>query len=321
MVQNWFVTSNSQITNGKNGVVGKRVLSSSTNTSPVTVSNGLTLASHEVTVGNNGMDHVMTHSQRNDSRSTSVAPRAMSLTMAETLVHGSPCSHAPNQLSVRTQKVDEQALKKSRLLVPMMPYMPRSMGASSLVKLKVKTNPQRYPIPHSNALRELNGVSLAAKPNLRFNGSRTLTATSNATSASSGSTSNSTPSAWKTLEKRPTFQTQSRSDFLRNLSRKSSSNDASRVLEKSKASTENDISCTASSSRDSINKEQQCRTKFILSSEEEEIAFLRSLGWEEDNQDDECLTEEEIQEFYDKYGKLQLFERDGAESDNHVYVC
>ncbi|KAL5054625.1 hypothetical protein RYX36_035307 [Vicia faba] len=291
MVQNWFVTSNSQITNGKNGVVGKRVLSSSTNTSPVTVSNGLTSASHEVTVGNNGMDHVMTHSQRNDSRSTSVAPRAMSLTMAETLVHGSPCSHAPNQ------------------------------GASSLVKLKVKTNPQRYPIPHSNALRELNGVSLAAKPNLRFNGSRTLTTTSNATSASSRNTSNSTPSVWKTLEKRPTFQTQSRSDFLRNLSRKSSSNDASRVLEKFKANTENDISCTAPSSRDSINKEQQCRTKFILSSEEEEIVFLRSLGWKEDNQDDECLTEEEIQEFYDKYGKLQLFERDGAESDNHISVC
>ncbi|KAL5070290.1 hypothetical protein RYX36_021177 [Vicia faba] len=132
---------------------------------------------------------------------------------------------------------------------------------------------------------------------------------------SSRSTSNSTPSAWKTLEKRPTFQTQSRSDFLKNLSRKSSSNNASRVLE------ENDvISCTAPSSRDSINEEQQYRTKFILSSEEEEIAFLRSLGWEEDNQDDECLTEEEIQEFYDKYGKLQRFGRDGAKSDNHISV-
>jgi len=34
--------------------------------------------------------------------------------------------------------------------------------------------------------------------------------------------------------------------------------------------------------------------------EEEEIAFLRSLGWEESVGDDEGLTEEEIQDFYEK---------------------
>ncbi|CAL5213722.1 unnamed protein product [Lathyrus oleraceus] len=292
-----------------NSFVGKRVSSSTSNTSLVTVSNGLTSASHEevpVTVGNNGMDHC---------GSTPVAPRTMGLTMAETLVRGSPRSHAPAQISDGAQKLEEIALKKSRLLVPMMPYMPRSMGASSLVKLKVKTSPQWHPISHSgnshdfNALRELNGGSLATKHNLRFNGSRTLATTSNATSTSSSSKSVSTPSASITLEKKPTFQTQSRSDFLKNLSRKSASKDASRVLEKSKASTENEISCNTPESRDSTNEEQQYRANFILSSEEEEIAFLRSLGWEEDNKDnkdDECLTEKEIQDFYDKYGKLQL---------------
>lgn len=177
------------------------------------------------------------------------------------------------------------------------------------MKLKVKTSPQWHPISHSgnshdfNALRELNGGSLATKHNLRFNGSRTLATTSNATSTSSSSKSVSTPSASITLEKKPTFQTQSRSDFLKNLSRKSASKDASRVLEKSKASTENEISCNTPESRDSTNEEQQYRANFILSSEEEEIAFLRSLGWEEDNKDnkdDECLTEKEIQDFYDK---------------------
>ncbi|XP_058763396.1 uncharacterized protein LOC131636821 [Vicia villosa] len=215
------------------------------------------------------------------------------------------------------------ALKNSRLLVPMMPYMPRSMGASSLVKLKVKTSSQRYPIAHSNALRELNGVSLAAKHNLRFNGSRMLTTKSNSASTPSRSTSNSTPSAWITLEKRPTFQTQSRSDFLKNLSKKSSSNNVSCVSEKSQASTEkeNDTSCTTSKSRDSINEEQQYIPNFILNSEEEEIAFLRSLGWDEDDKGDGCLTEEEIQEFYDKYAKLQRFGCDGAETDNHMTMC
>ncbi|CAK8544629.1 unnamed protein product [Lathyrus sativus] len=202
---------------------------------------GITSASHEVpvTVGNNGVD-------------TSVAPCGIRRSMAETLVHGSPHSGAgtTSHLSLSAQKHEEMTLKNSQLLVPMMPHLPRSMAASSLGKLKVKTSPQRHPISHSgnshdfNTLRELNDVSLATKHNVRFNGSRTLTTTSNATSASSSSTSISTPSAWMTLEKKPTLRTQSRRDFLKNLSRKSASKDASRVLEKSKASTKNDISCT-----------------------------------------------------------------------------
>ena len=49
----------------------------------------------------------------------------------------------------------------------------------------------------------------------------------------------------------------------------------------------------------SNNGEKQ--TNPILNSEEEEIAFLRSLGWDENSEEDEALTEEEIQEFYEKY--------------------
>lgn len=111
------------------------------------------------------------------------------------------------------------------------------------------------------------------------------------------------------MEKKPTFQTQSRRDFLKNLSKKSSSNDVSSVSEKSQASTEkeNDTSCTTSKSRDSINEEQQYIPNFLLNSEEEEIAFLRSLGWDEDDKSEECLTEEEIQEFYDKVRNCLFF--------------
>ncbi|XP_057497223.1 uncharacterized protein LOC130781864 isoform X2 [Actinidia eriantha] len=46
----------------------------------------------------------------------------------------------------------------------------------------------------------------------------------------------------------------------------------------------------------------------ILYSEEEEAAFLRSLGWEENTEEDEGLTEEEINSFYkkvDEYIKLK----------------
>ncbi|XP_004504740.1 uncharacterized protein [Cicer arietinum] len=323
-----------------------------TDTLAATVSNGLTSASHEipVTVGNNGVA-VMMH-QHNDSASTSVAPRAMNLNMAETLVHGPPRSHTPPQLSVSTQKLEELALKQSRLLIPMTPSTPRSLAASSFDKLKVKTRQLEYPFSHSHspshsqhgahpssqiqkttsgnsydvsASRELNGVSLAAKDNLSPNGSRVVL-------------SNATTSAWITLEKRPTFQTQSRSDFLKNLSKKSSSKDTSCSLENSEASTRNDTNCLTQKSRDaplvdisvvnsltehssnitaqngnvlgeplkySSNEEQQYITKPIFHSEDEEIAFLRSLGWEEGSEDDEGLTDEEIRDFYEKYGKLQ----------------
>ncbi|XP_052205287.1 uncharacterized protein LOC127810083 isoform X2 [Diospyros lotus] len=43
----------------------------------------------------------------------------------------------------------------------------------------------------------------------------------------------------------------------------------------------------------------------ILYSEEEEAAFLRSLGWEENAGEDEGLTEEEITSFYKEYSKLK----------------
>lgn len=200
-----------------------------------------------------------------------------------------------------------------------------------------------------SASRELHG----AKDNLSPNGSRVVrspvsTTASTSISSPSRSASNSTPSAWITLEKKPTFQTQSRSAFLKNLSRKSSSKKPSDdvfsigmscALEKSEAGTSNDTSCLSLNSKDapsvdlsvensltennstiiarngndlgepskfSRNGEQQWSTNRVLYSEEEEIAFLRSLGWEESAGDDEGLTEEEIRDFYEKVCNLFL---------------
>ncbi|MCI30239.1 hypothetical protein A2U01_0051448 [Trifolium medium] len=55
----------------------------------------------------------------------------------------------------------------------------------------------------------------------------------------------------------------------------------------------------------SSNVEQKHKTKPIIHSEEEEIAFLRSLGWEKNSEDvdDEGLTLEEILDFYDKHAQ------------------
>lgn len=53
------------------------------------------------------------------------------------------------------------------------------------------------------------------------------------------------------------------------------------------------------------NGEEHSSPHVILYPDEEEAAFLRSLGWEENAGEDEGLTEEEISTFYMEYMKLQ----------------
>ncbi|KAL3019870.1 hypothetical protein AAZX31_05G113300 [Glycine max] len=352
----------------------------------------------------------MTMHQYNVSTSTSsITLGTMGLSMAETLAQGPPRSHSPQvclmlnsilscllkcfqnfstlmvyfslQLSASTQKLEELALKQSRLLIPVTPSTPRSLVSSSSEKSKVKTGQQQYPFSHSrrpnhslhgahlnldiqkissgNSLnvstsRELNGVSSASKDNLSPN-SRVVLSPVGATRSTSISapsrslSNNSTPSAWITLEKRPTFPIQSRNDFFKNLSRKSSVEkpcsdvlpiDMSCALEKSEASTRSVSSCPILESRDaslvdtsavnmltdygstitengnaaneplklSSSSDKQDSSNPFPYADEDEIAFLRSLGWEESAGDeyDEGLTEEEIQDFYEKYMKLKL---------------
>ncbi|XP_047175561.1 uncharacterized protein LOC124842988 isoform X2 [Vigna umbellata] len=238
-------------------------------------------------------------------------------------------------------------------------------AASSLEKSKAKTGRQQYPFysrrlgyslqgahPNSDiqktssvnshnfsASRELNGVSSVVKDNLLSPNSRSLAAPVGATRSTSIpapsrslGNNNSTPSSWITLEKKPTFPTQSRNDFFKNLSRKSSMEKPS-----SEASTTNVSSSPIPKSRDassvdssSLNMVSDCSSIITVNdnaaneplkpsssgenqhirnpfpfTEEEEIAFLRSLGWQESAGDDEGLTEEEIQNFYEQHMKLQ----------------
>ncbi|XP_057750920.1 uncharacterized protein LOC130969279 isoform X1 [Arachis stenosperma] len=347
-----------------------RVLSSSssnctppTRTSSEISSNDLSSTSDEVrmTVGSSSMALMMR--QHTDlAKTTSITPGTMSLSMAETLAQGPSRSETLPQLSIGTQKPEELALKQSRLLIPMMPLSPRSLVASPSEKSRVKTGQQQYPFSYSrlpshsshsafgnsdvqktisgnsrnvSTSQELNGFSSAAKDN--SSPSRVICPTGATASTSisypyNSSGDSSIPSAWMTLEKRPTFQTQSRSDFFKNLSKKSSSknscsdvcpNGISCALEKSelgKSTATSSVSSLAESSsvitenaaaaaaskplKFSSNGEQQHSTNPVLHPDEE-IAFLRSLGWEESAGEDEGLTEDEIQDFYEKYLKLQ----------------
>ena len=127
-----------------------------------------------------------------------------------------------------------------------------------------------------------------------------------------------------TLEKRPSLaQAKSRSDFF-NLMRKKTSSNTSATLsdsgvaalyppgEKSGAAvkgdkapvspcvTEGGIEGEVSSNGDTHEGGKNLFLNGSVYPDEEEAAFLRSLGWEENTEEDDGLTEEEINAFYEE---------------------
>ncbi|KAF5448582.1 hypothetical protein F2P56_029101 [Juglans regia] len=146
-----------------------------------------------------------------------------------------------------------------------------------------------------------------------------------------------------TVDKKTLSQAQSRNDFFKNLSRKNSSANHSSVIPDpgpaisipensdklvTEASTADPVTlrsrdaplsdtskswgqttpngCACDVSQKCLgNAEEYSRPSMILHPDEEEAAFLRSLGWEENAGEDEGLTEEEISAFYMEYMKLR----------------
>ncbi|KAE8674560.1 Mitogen-activated protein kinase kinase kinase 1, putative isoform 1 [Hibiscus syriacus] len=139
-----------------------------------------------------------------------------------------------------------------------------------------------------------------------------------------------------TVEKRPSLsQTQSRNDFF-NLLKKTASaktsashsdsnphisssmseksevtkeivNDSStaHVNENGTAATSNGAACQEAQSFADDDGEKNMGSASMIHPDEEEAAFLRSLGWEENSGEDEGLTEEEINAFYQECMKLR----------------
>lgn len=146
-----------------------------------------------------------------------------------------------------------------------------------------------------------------------------------------------------TLEKKPSLQTQSRNDFFNLIKKKSSASiNSSTDTTSTVSDQEKSEPLSTDAGTDSISAEAkhqcasvisvsdfpsengreivengdacECALGFIRNGEEhlnypneEEVAFLRSLGWEEGaaDGDDEGLTEEEISAFYEEYLKLR----------------
>ncbi|KAE8684486.1 cell wall protein AWA1-like isoform X2 [Hibiscus syriacus] len=136
-------------------------------------------------------------------------------------------------------------------------------------------------------------------------------------------------------EKRPSLaQTRSRNDFFNLLKKKTPSNSSASLSDsdphiscsttkesevtkeivgasvtahankKGTASTSNGDVCQEPQ-RFSNDDEKDFSSTAMVHSEEEEIAFLRSLGWEENSTEDGGLTEEEINDFYQEHMKLR----------------
>ncbi|KAF5936868.1 hypothetical protein HYC85_024374 [Camellia sinensis] len=344
------------------------------------------LAEVPVLVGSNGTAGSI--QQTIPPTSASLATSMMTgLNMAETLVQAPSRAHTISpQLSAGTQRLEELALKQSRVLIPMTPSMPKPLvlnpsekpkpkigqqqqhqtSSSHLANHSPRSGPVKSDVSRTSSVGKLhvlkpargrNSVSPTAKDTLSPTSGSSRVASSPVAVAPSvvgsaplrGPSNNPSlasaerKSAPVILEKRPTPQAQSRNDFF-NLMRKksmtspSSAAPALSVLDKLEGtesdavspssesfvgdlSTEktNDVNSNGNASferaQESIDDGHQENLNngtdhsipnAILYSEEEEAAFLRSLGWEEENGgEDEGLTEEEISSFCMEYIKLR----------------
>ncbi|KAK4788657.1 hypothetical protein SAY86_019976 [Trapa natans] len=312
---------------------------------------------------------------------SSVLPQcAGGLNMAEAVVQGPSRARTPPQVSVDTQRLEELAIKQSRQLIPVISSTPKPTLHGPSDKSKPRTGQPHVMPSHVNQslrsgsikfdsgkisnnlgklqvlkpVRELNGVSsilvnyLSPKNGVKVVNtpiSPNLTAAAAVplrTPATSVGPERKSPPASANLEKRPSVQAKSRSDFF-NLIKKKASSSASGVsagneggtstLDNSPDSVVEDSadagSCFESETLDSKPGDLQPRENgdkaiangdgiewhyyygnredqsdiYVPFPNEEEAAFLRSLGWEE-NGEDEGLTEDEIRNFFE-YTKMK----------------
>ncbi|KAK8482695.1 hypothetical protein V6N11_051325 [Hibiscus sabdariffa] len=277
--------------------------------------------------------------------------------MAEALAQAPSRSHTAPQLSFKTQRREELAIKQSKQLIPVTPSMSKGSVLNSVDKSKgkpaVRTAEINIAVKSGQQQHSLiqhgweNGVS---SPTQKYVVSPTsvnsrVTISQHAVGPARNSNSpilsaggqkvaalNSV--AGFTVEKRPSAQTQSRNDFFNLLKKKTSAKTSadhsdshphisSSTSEKSEVTEEvvstsltshaNENGTAATRNGDACQEAQRFADVgvkdmgpvYMIDPDEEEAAFLRSLGWEENSGEDEGLTEEEINAFYQEYMELR----------------
>ncbi|KAL8059746.1 hypothetical protein ABFS82_03G104800 [Erythranthe guttata] len=321
-------------------------------------------------LANNGISHSPLQQGVVPSSNSSLGiSSSAGLNMAEALSQPVARVHPSSQLSDKSQRLEELAIKQSRQLIPMTSSMPKALvpsaDKSKQPKIVTRANETTvasrgiHPQPHASHLANQPragqirsdsantshvGKFLVLKPGRESvthgdnaNGEVTndgQLATAPLAPTGSISLSNSVVSALEnktaalslssrsTTEKRSLQSlAQSRSEFFKLMRRKTSPCATTTVHSGSSSA---DLSPSADTSGENCNgKQMNCNGErceipeknrsssdageksFSVNGsvypDEEEAAFLRSLGWEENGGEDEGLTEEEINAFYQEY--------------------
>ncbi|XP_061350498.1 uncharacterized protein LOC133295671 isoform X2 [Gastrolobium bilobum] len=305
------------------------------------------------------------------------------LNMAEALAQTPSRARSTPLVSVKTQRLEELAIKQSRQLIPVTPSMPKALVNNSSEKSKPKTTvrnaemnmaakivPQQPSALHiaSHSVHSGNAKGDAPKTSGKFTDLKSVVWENGVTPASKDASSpthnsNSRPGnhhavalpaasttplrnpnnlkssterkrtsldlkLGSTVDKKHSIsQVQSRNDFFNLIKKKTLTNSSvlpdsspvvlSPTMDKS-GEVNREAVGTPASPQDlgngadvTSNGNAHVEVHRLPDNEEkdtvpdeEEAAFLRSLGWEEDSGEDEGLTEEEINAFYQECMKL-----------------
>ncbi|XP_076959519.1 uncharacterized protein LOC143635617 [Bidens hawaiensis] len=228
--------------------------------------------------------------------------------MAETL------AQTPPQMSAGSQRLEELAVKQSRQLIPMT-SMPKVLAMSSSDKPKIRVGGQLQiqtshivsPRPvsmHADVAKTSSSAYTVGKLHILKSSREKSSTTPIAKETSSPTGGDKLPNSPLavpmnrkafTPEKRPSPQAKSRNDFFNLMMKKSMSNNSSSA-ESTKLVDGRPGEGGTDGGGESITKNG--KNDFILYPEEEEVRFLRSLGWEETTEEEGGLAEEEIDSFY-----------------------
>lgn len=270
------------------------------------------------------------------SASTCIAAGASNaLNMAGEMGQAPVPSQNASQQSVQTQRFEELPFMGSKRLIPMTPSMPKTAVLNPSDKLKPKTAMRSNEAVSGpkNGLHQISSLLLGSQPIrggpksssagklllLKPAPSQTVNVPSvitNGQSTSVASVSLKNPNNVNLVDKKCSLaQLRSRNDFFNLVRKKSLSNTSAAAAGSVQNSDElkemasgpltptengNEVKCNYDADSFSYSRESDLSDDVVIYPNEEEEAFLRSLGWEDSAGDEDGLTEEEINAFVHK---------------------